>query len=66
MTEKEKWFELGYADEIKCVEQRRDSMLNSMLRKSRHIKNSELNCYDDCIRLSELEADWNLIGHCLN
>lgn len=55
MTEKEKWFELGYADEIKCVEQRRDSML----RKSRHIKNSELNCYDDCIRLSELESDWN-------
>ena len=55
MTEKEKWFELGYEAEIKLVEQRRDSML----RRFRHLKKSELNCYDDCIRQAELEADWN-------
>lgn len=55
MTEKEKWFELGYADEIKAIEKRQDPML----RRSRYVKKSELNCYDDCVRLSELEADWN-------
>lgn len=55
MTEKEKWFELGHETEIKHVERRRDPML----RRPRHVKKSELNCYDDCVRLAELEADWN-------
>ena len=50
MTEKEKWFELGYKDEINLIEQRRDSML----RMPRNVKKTELNCYDDCIRLAEL------------
>ena len=55
MTEKEKWFELEYEDEIKAIEKRRDPML----RRFRRIRKSELNCYDDCVRLAELEADWN-------
>lgn len=55
MTEKEKWFELGYEDEIRLAEKRRDLMF----RGPRCIEKSELNCYDDCVRLSELEADWN-------
>ena len=55
MTEKEKWFELGYKDEIKSIEKRRDPML----RRPRYVKKSKLNCYDDYIRLADLEADWN-------
>lgn len=61
MTEKEKWFELGlelglkYEDEIKSLEKRRDPML----RRPRNVKKSELNRYDDRVRLAELEADWN-------
>ena len=59
MTEKEKWYELDYRPEIEALEKRRDPDL----RKPCHLKKSQLNCYDDCVRYSELEADWNWPNH---